>query len=343
MNHKSEHRLHSKFISHRLRLKSFAALLVTFTAAKLPVLARAQENALVGKQIRIVAGFSPGGSVDALARTLADALQKSSGASVIVENKPGAGGNIAAKYVASSTGDTINLLLTSTNHYANKELFREPGYDAYRDFVALNHLSNSPHVFIVPVESSLKSLTEFVARGRADSGKLSWAFGGNGTPAQFMGMSMEKTAKFKGIPVAYRGGPDLLTAVVGKQVDLAIMTLQTALPFIQQGKVRAIAISGATRNKLLPELATAEEQIPGYPRLDGFTVLMAASKIPGPILTQLQREIYKAQATDAFQQRLDLGGSSFLKFASVAESKAHFDKDGPRWEALVREAGLKVE
>ena len=326
----------------RLRLSGLAALALA-VAAQISVTASAQEGSLASKQVRIVVGFTPGGSVDSLARAVGDSLQKSSGATVVVENKPGAGGNIAASYVAKSSGDTINLLVTSTNHYANKVLFRDPGYDAYKDFIPINHLSNIPYAYVVRGDSSFNTLKDFVARGRAEPGRFSWAFGGYGTLGQFLGMALEKSENFKGIPVAYKGGPDLLTAVLGKQVDMAIMTLQSALPLIKQGKLKAVAVTGTTRNKALPEIAPVVEQIAGHPHLEAYAVLMASSNTPALVLAQLQREVDKALSADAFQKRLEVDGSTLTKFKTVADAKTYFDKDGPLWEALTREAGLKVE
>ena len=306
--------------------------------------AMAQDaGALAGKKLRFVVPFSPGGSVDGLARTVADGLQKTGGASVIVENRPGAGGNIAANMVAKSSGDTTHLLVTSINFYVNPVIVRNSGYDAFKDFAPIAHLGSMPYVFVVPPDSSIGSLKDVVAQARANPGKLSWGFGGNGTLGHFLGMALEDASGMKGNPVAYRGGPDLLTALGGKHIDMVIMTVQSAAPLVKQGRLKAIAMSEPERNKVLPNIPTAHEQVPGYPRLNGYVFMLAAAGTPEPLLAAIQRETNRVLRSEAFVQRMSGDGASVREFASPAEAKAFFDADGVAWEALTRKAGLKVE
>jgi tripartite-type tricarboxylate transporter receptor subunit TctC len=309
-----------------------------------PCLSGAQETgALAAKKLRLVVPFTPGGSVDGLARTVADGLQKNSGAAVIVENRPGAGGNIAANQVARSSGDTLNLLITSINFYVNPVIVKNSGYDAFKDFAPVAHLGSMPYVFVVPPDSKIESLKDLVAQARADPGKLSWGFGGNGTLGHFLGIALEESTGMKGNPVAYRGGPDLLTALGGKHIDMVIMTVQSAAPLVKQGRLKAIAMSGSERNKVLPNIPTALEQVPGYPRLNGYVLMLAPVGTPEPQLALIQRETGRVLKSEAFLQRLAGDGALVQTFASPAEAKAYFDADGAAWEALTRKAGIKVE
>ena len=321
-------------------------------AAAVPGFVCAQDaNSLATRKIRLVVPFSPGGSVDGLARTLAEGLQKGSGASVIVENKPGAGGNIAANQVAKSGGgsgagsggDTISLLINSINHYVNPVLVRNSGYDAFKDFSPVAHLASMPYVFVVPPDSTLVSLKDFAAQARAEPGKLSWGFGGNGTLGHFLGIAVEEAAKVKGNPIAYRGGPELLTALGGKHIDMVVMTVQSAAPLIKQGRIKALALAGKERNKVLPQVPAAAEQIPDYPQLNGYVFLLAPADTPGALLVLLQREINQVLRSDAFARRLEGDGAMVQLFATPAEAKNFFDQDGAAWEARTRRAGLKVE
>ena len=322
--------------------------------AAVPGLVCAQDpNTLVGKKIKLVVPFSPGGSVDGLARTIAEGLQRSSGAQVMVENKPGAGGNIAANQVAKSggsssgnsggSGDTISLLINSVNHYVNPVLVRNSGYDAFKDFAPVAHLGTMPYVFVAPPMSKIESLRDFAAQARAEPGKLSWGFGGNGTLGHFLGIALEEAAKVKGNPVAYRGGPELLTALGGNHIDMVVMTVQSAAPLIKQGRIKALAIAGAQRNKVLPQLPAATEQIEQYQPLNGYAFMLAPAGTPEALLVQLQREMNLVLRSEAFARRLDADGAVVQFFATPTEAKIYFDKDGAAWEALTRKAGLKVE
>lgn len=309
-----------------------------------PGWALAQDaNSLAGKKIKLVVPFSPGGSVDGLARTVAEALQRTSGASVIVENKPGAGGNIAANQVAKSSGDTTSLLITSINHYVNPVIVRNSGYDAFKDFAPVAQLASMPYTFVVPPDSSVESLKDFVARAKAEPGKMSWGFGGNGTLGHFLGMALEDATKTKGNPISYRGGPDLLAALGGKHIDMVIMTVQSAAPLVKQGRLKAIAFAGAQRNKVLPQVPTAVEQIPEYPQLNGYVFMLAPAGTPDALVAQIQREVNRVLRSDAFLQRLEGDGATVQVFPTPAQAKAYFDADGAAWEALTRRAGLKVE
>lgn len=300
---------------------------------------------LAGRKLRIVVPFSPGGGVDGLARAVAEGLTRISGAAMVVENKPGAGGNIAAAQVARSQASAgeVQLLVTSVNHYANPIMMKSAGYDAYKDFVPVGYLSTFPYAFIVPGDSKYNTLPEFLAAARAAPGTLSWAFGGNGTLGHFLGVAMEQSAKVKGVPLSYRGGPDLLTALAGKQIDMAIMSVQSSTPLVRQGRLKSLAVAGAVRNKVTPDVPSVKEVLPQYPSIDGFVSLLAPSTTPPAILAQIHAELNKVLVSDEFKKRLDSDGSTAKVFPTVDALKAFFDKEGPEWEALTRSAGLKPE
>lgn len=319
------------------------SLLALSLCALAPATALAQDSVLAGKRMRFVVPFSPGGGVDGLARSVAEGLTRQAGVTVVVDNKPGAGGNIAASYVAKTQNDTLNLLVTSVNHYANKVLFRNPGYEPYKDFIPVAYLSTFPYAFVVPADSRFNTMGELIAGARAQPGTVSWGFGGNGSLGHFLGVAMEQAENVKGNPVAYRGGPDLLTALVGKQVDLAVMTVQSSAPLIKQGRLKALAVAGSTRNKVLPDVPSVSEPIPKYPVIQGYVALMAPADTPEPVLAALHRELNKLLVSDEYKKRLESDGSSAVIFPTVAATKAFFEKDGPQWEALTAKTGLKVE
>lgn len=332
-------------LSFKQRRQVAGFVLATLGCLALPNMVVAQTGPLAGKKLRIVVGFSPGGGVDGLARAVAEGLTRSAGAQVVVENKPGAGGNIASAQVAKSQAGSneIQLLVTTVNHYANPIMVRNSGYDAYKDFVPLAYLSTFPYAFVVPAESKYNNLNEWIAGARAAPGTLSWAFGGNGTLGHFLGVAMEQSSNIKGIPVSYRGGPDLLTALGSKQVDMAIMTVASSTPLVRQGRLKSLAVSGSVRNKATPDVLSIGEQLPQFPNIVGFVALYAASSTPPAVMEQIHAEMNKVLVSEEYKRRIDTDGSTVKLFPTVEAIKVFFDKEGQLWEALTRSAGLKVE
>ncbi len=330
--------------TRRRHLASLLAVTLGCLGAALPAAAQ-DARPLAGKKLRIVVPFSPGGGVDGLARAVSEGLTRIAGAQMVVENKPGAGGNIAAAQVARSQPSTgeVQLLVTSVNHYANPVMMKSAGYDAYKDFVPVAYLSTFPYAFIVPGDSKYNTLQEYLAAARTAPGTLSWAFGGNGTLGHFLGVAMEQSAKVKGVPLSYRGGPDLLTALAGKQIDMAIMSVQSSTPLVRQGRLKSLAVAGATRNKVTPDVPSVKESMPQYPSIEGFVSLLAPSSTPPALLAQIHAEMNKVLASEEYKKRLDSDGSTAKLFPTVDALKGYFDKEGPEWEALTRSAGLKVE
>ena len=331
---------------NQLRLFSFSLLLGLLSMGTTQFAQAQDAKPLANKKIRLVVPFSPGGGVDGLARAVADNLTRNGGATVIVENKPGAGGNIAAVQVAksqtSATGE-IQMLVTSVNHYANPVMFRNAGYDAYKDFVPVAYLCTFPYAFIVPGDSKYNTLPEFLAAARTSPETLSWAFGGNGSLGHFLGVAMEQSAKVKGVPVAYKGGPDLLTALASKQVDMAIMSVQSSTPLVRQGRLKSLAVAGHVRNKVTSDVPAVNEIITSYPNIVGFVALYAPANTPVALLNQLHSEMNKVLVSDDYKKRLDSDGSTASIFPNVDALKAFFEKDGQVWEGLTRSTGLKVE
>jgi tripartite-type tricarboxylate transporter receptor subunit TctC len=277
---------------------------------------------------------------------VAENLTRNAGAAVIVENKPGAGGNIAASQVAKSqvtSSGELQLLVTSVNHYANPVMVRNSGYDAYKDFVPVAYLCTFPYAFIVPGDSKYNTLPEFLAASRTSPSTLSWAFGGNGSLGHFLGVAMEQSAKVKGIPVAYKGGPDLLAALASKQVDMAIMSVQSSTPLVKQGRLKSLAVAGHVRNKVTPDVPGVNEVLPSYPNIVGFVALYAPANTPPALLAQLHAEMNKVLVSDEYKKRLDSDGSTASIFPNLEALKVFFEKDGQQWEALTRSTGLKVE
>jgi tripartite-type tricarboxylate transporter receptor subunit TctC len=300
------------------------------------------QTPLSDQPIRLVVTFSAGGTVDIAARTMAAALSKSLNESVIVIDKPGAGGNIAAMYVAQSSPDSITLLVTSVNHFVNPIIFGKAGYEL-NDFVLISELTTMPYAFVVPANSKFNNLGDLATFAKANPGKLSWGFGGIGSPGHFFGIEFEQAAKVRTNPINYKGGAELLTAINGGQLDLVVMSADTSLPLIREKKLKAIATTGEARNPTLPNVPTASEELPSYVPLTGYALLAAPRTLPKATLVRLNAEVSKILATPDYQKYLSRSGSVVRVTPSLASAKAFFDQDGARWQTVAKASALKVQ
>jgi tripartite-type tricarboxylate transporter receptor subunit TctC len=298
---------------------------------------------LFDRPIRIAVPFSAGGTVDVAARVIATGLQKELNQSVVVENKPGAGGNIAAVYVAHAPASSPTLLVTMVNHFVNPVIFKDPGYDPDKDFVPILQLGTSPYVFVVPAKSPFKSLHDVAAYAKENPGKLAWGFGGIGSPGHFFGIEFARAAQVRTNPISYRGGPDLLTAVAGGQVDMVVMSTETSLPLIRDGKLKAIAATGEKRNAALPDVPTATEEIPSYEPLTGYTIMLAAPTIPRDKLVKLHKAVVDVVESPEYQKSLARVGATVTPTATLEESRAFFQQEGGRWRAIAKSSGLQIQ
>jgi tripartite-type tricarboxylate transporter receptor subunit TctC len=311
----------------------------------LPAAAQQAQPAgpLFDRPLRMVVPFSPGGTVDAQARAIALALQQKIGSSVVVDNKPGGGGNIAAATVAHAPASQPMLLVSSINYFVNPVIFKDPGYDTARDFVPIAQLATSPYVYVVAGNSRFNTLAEVVTHARANPGKLAWGFGGVGSPGQFFGIELGRAAGVETNPIPYRGGPELLAAVGGGHIDMVIMTTDTALPLIRDGRLKALASTGDQRNGVLPEVPTVAEQVPGYESLTGFTLLVAAATLAPAKVAGLHQAVGEILASPDYQESLRRAGATVTISPSLDESRDFLQREGRHWQAIAKASGLQVQ
>ncbi|HTK02612.1 MAG TPA: tripartite tricarboxylate transporter substrate binding protein [Bordetella sp.] len=324
--------------------RALSGLLLAAAAVVVAAPAAAQSDApLFDHPVHIAVPFSAGGTVDVAARVIAQGLQKRINQSVLVENKPGAGGNIAAVYVAHAPASQPTLLVTMVNHFVNPVIFKDPGYDPDKDFVPILQLGTSPYVFVVKGDSKFKSLKEVAAYAKANPGKLSWGFGGIGSPGHFFGIEFARAAQVQTNPISYRGGPDLLTAIGGGQIDMVVMSAETSLPLIREGKLKALAATGDKRNTALPDVPTASEEIAGYEPLTGYTIMLAAPNIPKDKLVRLHDAVVDVVKSPEYQASLQRVGATVTTTATLEESRAFFQQEGGRWRTIAKESGLQIQ
>jgi tripartite-type tricarboxylate transporter receptor subunit TctC len=312
-------------------------------AAALGAASRAHSE-VVGKLTRMIVGFAPGGSSDVVARLIADQM-KGYASTMIIDNRPGAGGRIAMEVAKTSAADGSAMVLTPASMIVlYPHLYKPLGYDPLRDFIAVTTVCAFPFVVsagpMVPGE--VKTLADFVAWCKANPRLASYGTSGAGSMLHFAGMMLARAANFEFTHVPYKGASPALQDLLGGQVASTVGVLGIALPHIQSGKLRALATSGAERSPFLPDVPTLKEA--GYPGLEivEWQGLFVPARTPPAIVDELNRAVRAALATSEVRaglgkQAFDVGGTSPAEFARLVQA------DIERWGPIVRESGFTPE
>ncbi len=292
--------------------------------------------------VRVIVPFAPGGPTDVMARILAIKLSESLGQQFVVENRPGAGGNIGMGLVAKAAPDGYTVLVASSSYVVNPSLYAKPGYDPYKDFAPVTVAAASPNVIVVHPSVQAKTLHELVELIRANPGKFSYAQPGTGTTPHLSGELFKLTFKLDIVNIPFNGAGPAVTSTVGNQTPVAVVAMPPATPHIKSGALRALAVTGARRSGALPDVPTmAEAGAPGQEAETMQGVLVPAGT-PREIIDRLQREIAKIVALPDVKQRLSTLG--FDPVASTPEEFAVYIKSEiAKWAKVIREANIKVE
>ena len=320
------------------RLSRRSALLV---GTLLPVLARAQ--AWPTRSVRVIVPYPPGGATDITARLLAQELSTALGQSFVVENRGGAASITGTQAVATAPGDGYTLGVVDTAFLVNPGLFgsRLP-YDTLRDFTAISLLVRSPLALVVPVQMPWQDLGQLIAEARRKPGEITFGSAGNGTAVHMAGEQFRQAAGFTYLHVPYRGGGPMITDLLAGRVQMAFGTVPAVAGHVRAGRLRALAITGAARASLLPDVPTMAEA--GLPQVDAALVnaLIGPAGLPDAVTDQLAKASQAVLATPAIRTRL-----AELGFEPVgegpAETQRRFAAEIPRWEMIVREAGISPD
>jgi tripartite-type tricarboxylate transporter receptor subunit TctC len=302
----------------------------------------AAETAFPTKPVHILVPYPPGGGVDILARTLGDALSKSWGQSVVVENRPGAGGIVASQVLVTSPPDGYTLIVVASGHATNPFLYPKMPYDTFKDFTPISLLASSPNILLVRKDSPFKSLADLIAQARAKPGSLSFGHAGNGTSTHLAGELLKNLAKINMAAIPYKGGAPAINDLLGGQIPMSFNNGPESVGQIKAGTVRALGVTTATRAAFLPDVPTiAEGGVPGYDT-EVWWGLLGPAKMPADVVKKLSHDFVAALNTKSVKDRLEpLGatpiGSSPEQFA--AKIKADYEKWGP----IIKAAGMKVE
>jgi tripartite-type tricarboxylate transporter receptor subunit TctC len=315
-------------------------MLVAAAALAIPMTASAQYP---DKPIVVVVPFPPGGGGDTLARTVMPRISQELGQPIVIENKPGAGGNIGSASVARATADGYVLLYgTNGTHAINQTLYRRPGFDAEKDFTPVSRLTEIPAVLVVnPAMLPVKSVPELVAYLKANPGKVSFASAGNGTTSHLAGVMFSTLAGVDIQHVPYKGGAQAITDVMGGQVAMMIDVMPNVYPHIRSGKVRALAISTAARSPAAPELPTIAEAIPGF-EVSAWDAVFAPPGTPKAVVDKLNAAIRKALDDPAIKDALLTRGT--VTVPGTPDELARFvASENARWSKVVKQIGAQVD
>jgi len=319
--------------------------MITFGGAALaaaPVLLRAAfaEN-YPSRFVRLVVPFPPGGAVDNAARIIAQRLGEMWGQQMVIENKGGAGGNIAAQAVLQAEPDGYTVYICSIGHAINQFIYPNLGYDPVADFSPVTLMCLYPNIMAVPNSSAYRSVPEFIAAAKADPGKLTYASSGIGTSLHLAGELFKRMGGINLTHIPYRGAGPALNDLIPGRVDAIFANFPSTLPYVQQGQLRGLAVTTARRQPEVPDLPAIAEFVPGYDVSSWFALFVAA-KTPSDIIAKLHRDAVAALAHPPIKARYAQLGATVVGSAP-AELAAHLKSEMDRWGPVIRAAGIKVD
>jgi tripartite-type tricarboxylate transporter receptor subunit TctC len=327
-----------KNFTRRTALSAAAMMLAGLTG-----LAQAQGSAAnyPNAPVKIVVGFSAGGPTDLAARLIAAKLQTALGQTFIVENKPGAGSNLASDIVARAEPDGYTLLMAAAPLAINGHLYKNLKFDALRSFEPISQVMSAPCILAVR-PSSAKTIAELIAMAKKDPGKLSFSSSGAGGSQHLAGELFQQKADIKLIHIPYKGAAPALSDLLGGQVSMGFMTSLSSVPYFKEGKLRALAVASAQRLPQLPDVPTMSEAgLPGV-EIDSWSGLLAPAKTPPEIIDKLQREVSKALAAPDVNKMLHSQGAVVVG-STPAEFRTFLVQVSSEMGKLIKSINLSLD
>jgi tripartite-type tricarboxylate transporter receptor subunit TctC len=310
-------------------------------AGALPAVARlARAQSYPARPVHLIAPFPPGGSIDLTARLVGQWLTERLGQQVVIENRPGAGGNIGSEAVLNSPADGYTLLLCSVANAISATLYEKLNYN-FRDVAPVAAISRAPNVMVLNPSVPADTVPQFIAYAKANPGKINMASSGTGTSIHMSGELFKLMTGVDMQHVPYRGSAPMLTDLLAGQVQVAFDNLQPSIPHIKAGKLRALAVTTATRSDALPELPTIGDFVPGY-EASTWNGVCAPRNTPPEIVDRLNREINAGLADAKLKARLAEMGAWPLP-GSPADCGKLIADEIEKWAKVVRAANLKAE
>jgi tripartite-type tricarboxylate transporter receptor subunit TctC len=322
---------------HRRKFLQLAAGAAALPAA--PHTARAQ--AYPARAVRVIVPVAPGGANDVTARLIGQWLSERLGQQFVIENRPGAGTNVGTEAAIRSPADGYTLLISGSNAAINPSLFKSLNFNFIRDTVPIGSIVRVPQLMQVNPSVPAKSVPEFIAHAKANPGKLAMGSGGNGSPAHVVGEYFKLATGTDLTHVPYRGAAPAVTDLIGGQIQVAFTELATSLGHVKSGRLRALAVTTATRTEALPEVPTLSEFVPGF-EASQWVGLVAPKDTPPAIIERLNAEINAGLADPKIKARFaELGG--MVLPGSPADYGRLIRDDTEKWAKVIQAANIKVD
>jgi tripartite-type tricarboxylate transporter receptor subunit TctC len=303
---------------------------------------RAHAAAWPVKPVRVVVPFTPGGSTDITARLVSSRLQEIWGQSVVVENRGGAGGNIAADVVAHSDPDGYTIFIVGPGLATNQFLYASLSYDPVGDFAPVTLLITQPNLMCVPNSSPAKSVEGFIAYCHANPGKVTFASSGVGTTLHLSGELFKRLAKVEMTHVPYRGGAPAINDLIPGRVDVIFDNMPSILPHVKSGSLRGLAVTTKERVPVVPDIPTiAESGVPGFDVFSWFGFFVPA-KTPQDVVAKINADTNAALAYPSVKTRFEELGAT-PKGSTPAELAAYLKSEIDKWGPVIREARIRVD
>ena len=320
--------------ARKLALMLTAALLA---AGYAPVSAQNYPS----KPIRILVGYAPGGGTDVMARAVAAKLTESLKQQVIVDNRPGANGNIAGKMAADAPADGYTILFMSVAHIMSKPVYRNLGYDIERDLTPITVVSNVSNVLTVHPSLPVKTVKDVIALAKSKPGEITYATAGVGSPEHFAGEMFKMMTKTNLLAIPYKGGGPIAIDLVAGHVMTSFSTMPPIIPHIRSGRVRAVAVTTEKRAAVLPDVPAIAESVPGY-AMSTWYGAVAPVRTPREIIVRLNQEMLKALALPDIRERMASLGADVVG-SSPEETAAIFRADLAKYTRVTKEAGIRAD
>jgi tripartite-type tricarboxylate transporter receptor subunit TctC len=319
---------------HFLHLAAGAAVLTTLSQI-------AHAQSYPNRPVRLVVGFAPGGGNDITARLMGQWLSERLGQPFVIENRPGAGTNVATEAVVNAVPDGYTILFVAPSAAINATLYEKLNFNFIRDLAPIAGIMRIPNVMVVNPSVPARTVPEFIAYAKANPGKINVASPGVGTSVHLSAELFKMMAGVDMVHVAYKGSAPSLTDLLGGQVQVSFATMTAAIEFIRTGKLRALAVTTATRSPALPEVPTVGEFVPGY-EVSTWYGLCARMGTPAEVIDKINKEINAGLTDPAMKARLaDLGG------VTIAGSPGDFGRliadETEKWAKVIRAANIKPE
>jgi tripartite-type tricarboxylate transporter receptor subunit TctC len=325
-----------------LNRRRFVGLTAAAIAAPPILPSRAAGAEWPVKPVRVVVPFTPGGSTDITARLIGNRLQEVWGQTVVVENKPGAGGNIAADMAAHSDPDGYTILISGPGMATNQFLYPQLSYDSVADFAPVTRLITQPNMMCVPNSSPAKSVGEFIAYCNDNRGKVTYASSGNGTTLHLSGELFKRLANVEMTHIPYRGGAPAINDLIPGRVDVIFDNMPSILSHVKGGSLRGLAVTTKERVAATPELPTiAESGVPGFDVFSWFGFFVPV-KTPQDVIAKINADTNAALAYAPVKSRFEELGAN-PKGSTPAELAAFLKSEIDKWGPVIREAKIRVD